>query len=134
MDVDLKQSSDLARLSEVELRALADRLLLDEPAPTALCVAFVCIESHGMWHGRARAMMCRRMKHVRLGQDQQARLIDTIGKRLSDGAFSEQFKDQLRLALKLDSATIFEVCRRCQASPSPHVRRYAAWTLRQESS
>lgn len=123
------QRTDFPVLSKAELQGLADGLCRGDTQVTSLCVEFVCAETLGVWHGRARAMMCRRMKHVGLDENQSARLVECISGRLASGRFSEQFKDQLRLALKLDAPTVFQVARDCRSSDSQHVRAYAAWVL-----
>jgi len=43
------------------------------------------------------------------------------------GSFSDQFKDQLRLATHLDLRQILDASRNCLTGPKPHVRRYAEW-------
>jgi hypothetical protein len=113
----------------MELHELADGLLLLEPGAVERCVEFILSETLGHWHGRARAMMCRRLKHCDLEPTHKARLLACITGRLAAGSFSEQFKDQLRLAMHLDLPRTFQACRECAASPKPHVRRYAAWVL-----
>ncbi|HEX6289972.1 MAG TPA: hypothetical protein VFZ66_12320 [Herpetosiphonaceae bacterium] len=119
----------LEELSKVQLHALADWLLLQDPAAIERCVAFLEAETYGCWHGRARALIARRLKHCALSQEQQARAIDAILKRLVSGRFSEQFKDQLRLVLHLDAERAFAVARGCEQDSREYVRRYAAWIL-----
>jgi hypothetical protein len=96
-------SADM-RLSKPGLHDLADRLLADEPDAVERCVAFLIAESRGFWHNRARAMMSRRLKHCTLSAAQRDALVAGITTRLVTGAFPEQFKDQLRLALRIDPA------------------------------
>lgn len=111
------------------LHHLAGRLLLDEPSAIATCIEFIAAETKGIWHGRARAMMSRRLKHCSLGSSQRTRLVFCITERLRSGHFSEQFRDQLRLALHLDSARVFTVARSCVHDHRDYVRRYADWLL-----
>ncbi len=122
----------LATLSKTELHSLADGLLNPEPAAIDRCVTFVLGTTQGLWHGRARAMMCRRLKHCALGRTHRTQLLSCITQRLESGSFSEQFKDQLRLAMHLDMDYTLEVCRKCVTSPKDHVRRYAQWALSPE--
>jgi hypothetical protein len=121
--------TQLRLLSKSELHELADGLLDPEPWAVERCVAFVVAETQGLWHGRARAWMCRRLKHCALGRTHRAALLACICGGLSDGSFSEQFKDQLRVAMHLDPPRTLEAARMCLASPRPHVRRYAQWAL-----
>jgi hypothetical protein len=58
--------SAYAHLTKLELRALCDRLLTDNQGAVKTCVRFLEAETFGLWHGRARAMMARRLKHCRL--------------------------------------------------------------------
>lgn len=121
-------------LTKPELRELANLLLHPNAEPWVVerCVAFVVAETSGLWHGRARAMMCRRLKHCHLGRTHQSQLVAVICGRLEQGAFSEQFKDQLRLALHLAPTTTAEACRKLVSNPLSHVRRYAEWVLSPE--
>lgn len=117
-------------LSKYELHQLAGRLLEQQSAAIDLAVKFVLAETRGHWHGRGRAMMCRRLKHCELGQADSALLVGTIIDRLATGTFSEQFKDQLRLALHLDFRRTVEACREIAGHPGrPYIRRYAQWIL-----
>ena len=116
-------------LSKQELHALADGLLFAEPVDVDYCVKFVLSETKGLWHGRARAMMCRRLKHCALSRNTRASLLRCILGRLQEGEFSEQFKDQLRLALHLDLKQTLKACQGAILSTKPHVRRYASWAL-----
>lgn len=116
-----------ARLSKLELHAMADALQTCEPVMVQSCVDFVLAETRGLWHGRARAMMCRRLKHCDVGRTHRTALVHYITGRLVRGLFSEQFKDQLRLALHLDLEGTLAICRACLESPKPYVRRYAEW-------
>jgi hypothetical protein len=124
--------SSLGSLSKYELHLLADGLLEPEPWIVERCVEFVLAETRGLWHGRARAMMCRRLKHCELSRTHRTTLLACITERLASGDFSEQFKDQLRLALHIDTAKTHAVCRECAASARPYVRQYAAWALSPE--
>lgn len=124
--------AELASLSKLELRALADGLLQPEPGGIERCVEFVIAETQGIWHGRARAMMCRRLKHCSLGRTHRSQLVACITSRLVIGSFSEQFKDQLRLAMHLNLEQTLEVCRKSLSSEKPHIKRYAEWALSPE--
>lgn len=121
--------AEFSSLTKAELHAMADDLLACDPFHVQRCVDFVLAETKGLWHGRARAMMCRRLKHCPLGRTYRTALLACITQRLSSGQFSEQFKDQLRLALHLDSAQTLAVCRDCLDNAKPYVQRYARWTI-----
>ena len=121
-------------LSKQDLHQLANGLLAPEPWVVERCIDFVLAETRGMWHGRARAKMCRRLKHCDLGRTNRTRLVDGILDRLREGRFSEQFKDQLRLALQLDCARTLKVCAAAIASDKAHIARYGAWVIGVRSS
>jgi hypothetical protein len=121
--------TELAALSKVELHALADGLLQPEPWVVERCIEFVLAETQGLWHGRARAMMCRRLKHCSLGRTHRTQLVACITGRLASGLFSEQFKDQMRLAMHLDLEQTLAACQKGLVSKKPHIRRYAEWGL-----
>ena len=124
----------LQMLSKTDLHSLADGLLAPEPWIVDRCVEFVIAETDGHWHGRARAMMCRRLKHCDLGRTHRTQLLASILGRLDSGAFTEQFKDQLRLVIQLDLQRALETCRGAATSAKPHVRRYAQWVLAHEQN
>ena len=116
--------------SQAELRQLAAELTTNNTDAVAQCVEFICVETRDHWHGRARAMMCRRLKHCALRPEQRAQLVACITGRLGAGNFSEQFVDQLRLALCLDPEATFAAARTfLAAGPKDHVRRYSRWVL-----
>ena len=121
--------AEFASLTKPQLHALADALLTCELGNVQRCVDFVLAETQGVWHGRARAMMCRRLKHCALVRAHRTALVDCITQRLVRGTFSEQFKDQLRLAMHLDPERTLAVCRDCLQSGKPHIRRYGQWAL-----
>ena len=121
--------AEFENLSKLELLRLAEELLDYDPVVVDYCVAFVCAETRGLWHGRARAMMCRRLKHAELSRSQRDKLQTCILGRLEQGFFSEQFKDQLRLAIKLAPKAAIAACQRGTSSSHPHVKRYCAWAL-----
>ena len=115
--------------SKQQLHELADQQLTFVSLAIEYCVEFVLAESKGLWHGRARAIMCRRLKHCKLGRTHRTKLVACILGRLQSGEFSEQFKDQLRLALHLDSKQVLEACERVLPNPKPHVGRYVTWII-----
>jgi hypothetical protein len=121
--------AELPLLSKQELHRLADGLLEGDPWCVDRCIEFVLAETKGLWHGRARAMMCRRLKHCDFGRTNRRKLVSCILSRLRTGNFSEQFKDQLRLALSLDRPYTLQQCELALQSEVAHVRRYAAWLL-----
>lgn len=120
--------------TKLELRDLADRLLEGDPIAIEWCVTFVEAETFGIGHGRARAMMARRLKHCRLSKHQRSRLVKAILNRLVEGRFSEQFKDQLRLAMQIDLQATFSAARNCRNAGIDYIGRYASWVLKREPS
>lgn len=127
--ISLPPQAAFGLLSKQELRALADRLLVQDVLEVDRCIAFVLADTRGLWHGRARAMVCRRLKHCPLGRSQRTQLLSSILLRLQTGAFAEQFKDQLRLARHLDRQRTLAAAERALTSSRPYVQRYAQWTV-----
>jgi len=123
------ERSDLSSFDKVELHELADELLLDDSAAIEQCVRFFEADTKGLWHGRARALMARRFKHCSLTPDQRTRLVRRVIERLLAGDISEQFRDQLRLALHLDAPGLLGAAQACSSDGRPYVRRYAEWVL-----
>lgn len=130
MNIRPAEINRLQALSKVQVRALADEMLSGEKAALEQAVQFVCVETENQWHGRGRAMMCRRMKHAVLSNAQQGNLVGAILWRLTSGRFAEQFRDQLRLALQLDANATVLVAQREAQNTKPHVRRFTAWLLK----
>ena len=116
-------------LDKEDLHHLADRLLFDEPSTIVACIKFIEAETKGIWHGRARAMMCHRLKHCSLSSSQRERLVSCITERLCSGHFSEQFRDQLHLALHIDARRTFDIASACAHDHRDYIRRHAAWLL-----
>jgi hypothetical protein len=125
----MKPSAPLpfATLTREDVRALAHRLRDGDGSAVDTCVQFVCAETRGLWHGRGRAMICRRLKHVALTPAQRQLLVTTVCARLQEGRFSEQFRDQLRLAVVLDGPTVRACAQQALQSEKPYVRRLALW-------
>jgi hypothetical protein len=124
--------AELVFLRKKDLHSLADGLILEDQWSIDRCVDFVVSETKGLWHGRARAMMCRRLKHCVLGRKQRTQLVEAISERLASGEFSEQFKDQLRLAMYLDMETTSTAAHGAIKSNKAHAIRYAQWVLSHE--
>src|SRR4051794_17372126 len=97
-----------------ELLNVADRLLQDDPIAVEWCVSFIEVETIGIWHGRARAKMSRRLKHCHLTNAQKDRVVQAVLNRLLQGFFAEQFKDQLYLALLLNPDRVRTVAAGCK--------------------
>lgn len=126
--------AEFASVTKRELHAWSDALAACEPVEVQRCVDFIVAETKGLWHGRARAMMCRRLKHCALGRAHRTVLVGCISGRLESGQFSEQFKDQLRLALHLDPQRTIAAAGNALKSDKPYVRRYAEWVIALEKS
>lgn len=116
-------------LSKPELLLIAKGLRTCEAAAIDRAVAFLVQDSRGTWHNRARAKFARRLKHCPLSPAQSLALVGCIIARLTRGSFSEQFADQLHLALLLDRHALLSAATEAQDSPLPHVRRYAGWLV-----
>ncbi|HEY4360763.1 MAG TPA: hypothetical protein VGN17_07340 [Bryobacteraceae bacterium] len=101
----------------------------DHAAAKQRCIEFVLAETLGHWHNRARAMMCRRLKHCALTPAESRQLADAITARLAAGKIPEQFRDQLRLALHLDPQRTLEAAHSCLASRKEYIRRFATWAI-----
>jgi hypothetical protein len=67
-----------------------------------ICVENDSTEDKG--NGRRRAKVCRRLKHVEMTIEQKERCLTVILRRLAAGNFSQNFKDELGLAVHLNSA------------------------------
>ena len=129
MRTELLEAREFEQMSKLDVHALADALTSGEAHVLERAVRFICAETEGLWHGRGRAMMCRRLKHLELPRAHRDRLLHAILGRLNSGHFSEQFRDQLRLAMRLDKEETVAAARSALDSRKEHVRRYARWVL-----
>ena len=96
---------------------------------TRYCIDFFHRESKGIWHGRARAKIARNLQSVRISNSDSERLLKTILGRLLTGNFSEQFKDQLDLALRISPNSTLEAAQKGLESAKDYVRRYCRWAI-----
>jgi len=112
-----------------DLVALADRVSAGEVDAVEAAVTFVEGDTRGLWHGGARAKLCRRFKHVALSEAQRTRVVSAVLGRLVSGQFSEQFRDQLRTALLFDRERTLAAARAATQDPKPYIRRFGQWVL-----
>ena len=112
---------------KTELDALIVRLNQGDEDAIEESVAFVTGESFGIWHGRARAHICRNLKNIAIEDVIKDRLVECICQRLVSGNFSQQFKDQLMMALRFRPARLKDCAELAAGSSKDYVRRYAAW-------
>lgn len=91
---------------------------------------FVASESFGIWHNRARANLCRFFKNHPPSNDECKRMVDAIVNRLIDGRFSQQFKDQLSMAIRFAPERMAAAADIASRSEREYVGRYARWVRR----
>ncbi|WP_430453833.1 hypothetical protein [Rhodopirellula europaea] len=114
-------------LTKSELHTLIDDVKAGDQDAIARATAFVSAESFGMWHNRARAKLCRYFKNHPPTAEQCHQMVDAITNRLTDGQFSEQFKDQLSMAIRLAPDEIADAAALASGSERGYIRRYANW-------
>ena len=124
----------ILELSKVQLHAMADALLLGEAGAKETAIAFFEQDSEGLWHNRARAMIARRVKNIPITQKEKERLVEAVKVRLSTGKISEQFKDQLKMALFLDRTATIDCARLSLSSQKAHIVKYARWIIEHEKT
>jgi hypothetical protein len=83
---------ELENLDKGDLYDLADGLLSCDREAIERCFEFILAETRGVWHGRARAMMCRRLKHCEIAPERRQRLVDCIMNRLVSATFRSNFR------------------------------------------
>ncbi|BDS07406.1 hypothetical protein NT6N_24460 [Oceaniferula spumae] len=121
------------QLDKQALHGLCDRLIGKDADAIEDCIRFIESDSEGIWHGRARAMMCRRLKHIALSEVDSDRLITSIFDRFKSGNFSHQFRDMLHLAIDLDRTSTLALARQLSGDSREFVRRQAAWIIQHHS-
>lgn len=125
----LARGDFIAEYPKPALERLIDQLANCSPAVLQECLSFFEAESHGHWHNRARAKIARRLKHCDLPQVKRQQLVAAIERRLMEGRFTEQFKDQLRLMIHLDRDASLQTGILAKECPVPHVQRYGMWLV-----
>jgi hypothetical protein len=115
--------------SKPELHEMIALVRSGDSHALGLAFDFVIGESKHMWHGRARANLCRAFKNMTLEPWQKSVLVRTIQKRLETGNFSQQFKDQIVMAIRFDRRSMQNSAEALLDSPIRHVKRNAAWTI-----
>jgi hypothetical protein len=121
-----KRAEDYRR---AELDALIERVKGSDPDAIEEAVMFTVRESLGNWHGRARAKICRNLKSRTIPLGLQDILVQAICNRLLAGTFSEQFKDQLAMAIRFRPSEMEHCAREACKSTKDYVRRYGQWVL-----
>ncbi len=115
-----------SRPYEADLRNWRSRVDMLVESDIEIVVSFICNESTGFGHNHARALLCRKLKHLEISKSKVARLALVIGNRLATGNFSEQFIDQLRLIAQKDISLLKHYCRRAlEGSTKRHVIQFA---------
>ena len=121
-----KRAEDYRR---AELDALIERVKGGDPDAIEEAVMFTAMESFGNWHGRARAKICRNLKSRTIPGGLQDILVQAISNRLLAGTFSEQFKDQLAMAIRFRPSEMEHFARQACQSPKSYIQRYGQWVL-----
>ena len=117
----------LRSIGRSELHELISAVKQGDADAQSRAVVFVTMESFGMWHNRTRAKLCRYFKNHPPDEQARRRLVDSVIARLLAGNFSEQFKDQLAMAIRFDRDRLAEAATLVAHSQKPYVRRYASW-------
>ncbi len=93
------------------------------------CISFLIIETDGVWHGRARAKISRNLPANHVDTKTANQVVRAVGERLVSGRFSEQFKDQINLGLRLLPDLKLSFAKQGLISKKQYVRRYSNWTI-----
>lgn len=124
-------------LTPSDLESLIEEVKNGAPHATERATAFVVSESFGIWHNRARAKLCRYFKNHPPASEYCQQMVDAIINRLIEGRFSEQFKDQLSMAIRFAPVRMADSASLASKSERGYIRRYAEWvrhTLRTTST
>ncbi|AZB72249.1 hypothetical protein [Synechococcus elongatus] len=115
----------LSKLTKIDLYQLIEEVKAGNSDAIAKATLFVAHESFGLWHNRARAKLCRHFKNHPPARENCDQMIDAVIQRLIDGRFSEQFIDQLSMAIRLDPKRMHAAAIAALTSEKAYVRRYA---------
>lgn len=115
----------VSSLTKCDLHQLIENVQSGSCDATSRAVLFVTCESFGLWHNRARAKLCRYFKNNPPSVTECSQMIDAIIQRLLEGRFSEQFIDQLSMAIRLDPKRMYIAAVAASHSEKAYVCRYA---------
>lgn len=118
-----------SELSKEQLQILIFRMKQGDTNATNLCVIFVTYECRGTWHNRARANICTYLKTHPPSQDVQEQLVSVVCSRLATGYFSEQFSNQLSMAIRFAPDKMHAVATVSGDDSREYVRRYSRRVL-----
>ena len=110
-----------------ELGDLINRVKGNDSDAIEEAIAFTVRESFGIWHGRARASICRNLRNKDISEADKDLLVECICNRLLSGNFSEQFKEQLTMAVRFRPDELLECALQALKSDKEYIRRYGAW-------
>lgn len=120
----------ISQLTKVDLYQLIEAVKAGDRDSISKATLFVAHESFGLWHNRARAKLCRHFKNHPPAQTEDCnRMIDAIIQRLIDGRFSEQFMDQISMAIRHDPQRLYAAAIAASTSEKAYIRRYAKRAL-----
>ena len=117
----------ICSFTKADLRSLIDDVKQGDADAISRAVVFVTAESLGMWHNRARAKLCRYFKNHPPSDGECEQMVGAIIHRLIEGRFSEQFKDQLSMAIRFDPQRLADAADVASGSDRSYVRRYGNW-------
>jgi len=120
--------------AKAELNDMIERVKRGDRSLVYELVVFTLAESWGIWHGRARAKICRYLRNHPPDATLQSKLVDTVCTRLETGRFSQQFRDQLRMAIRFSADRMRLLADSLLSSEKMYIRRSAAWVLQRIAS
>lgn len=123
-------SREFENLLKCDLYQLIEQMKGGSEEARLCCIEFFLAESRGIWHGRARAKIARNLKSMALDKADADRLVTCIIDRLLTGNFSEQFRDQLNLALCICPDRVGDAARDGAGNSKAYVSKYCQWTLK----
>ena len=114
-------------LLKSDLNALIADVKRGDTEAISQAVIFVSCESFGLGHNRARAKLCRYFKNHPPSSSECDRMVEVIVNRLLTGEFSQQFKDQLSMAIRFSPERLQRAASLALNSERDYIRRYGSW-------
>ena len=114
-------------LSKEDLHSLIAQVKAGDHEAIPQAVKFVCAESFGIWHNRARAKLCRHFKTHPPSNEERRQLVEAVSARLIHGNFYEQFKDQLAMAVRFTPEKMREAALIARQSEKEYIQRYGRY-------
>ena len=125
----IKQLYERAYFKPSPIESISEGLKTGDKDFVELAIQF--FEDDQIFHqsGRKKAKIARRLKHCNLTSIQKNRILDSLERRFLSGSFSDQYKDHLRLGMKLSPERMVEMALEGKKSKKQYIAKLSDWII-----